>query len=308
MDGPETDSSTKLQPNEMPSVKGLDSSEPAIRRATLKTIMDNLQSRHSSSPFSSTECLQLWRGFFVAIYMHDSRNALSVQNLLREIAGTFSIMASKDDALEKDKTQASEPPASWLEPYHTTFWETITREWATIDSHRMNKYLLLVRFVLRELFKVCLQSNFKPAPNATTNASKSKSKKTKKAKDEEAHDSGRSLKDTEACVKILETVGPLNPSQRKISDGLRLHMLDIWSDELFGALDNLKETHKSGEDGEVDTKSAVGVTPVLLLLRDSLEKVSKSDSGAQRHIRLRAKDAIQSVNEQMEERSLATSA
>lgn len=299
---------------EMPSVKGLDSSEPAIRRSTLKTILENLQSRPSSAPFTSTQCLQLWRGFFVAIYMHDSRNALSVQNLLREVAGTFSIMASKDDELQSSKASStrSEPAVgdeTWLKPFHSAFWETVSREWAGIDSHRMNKYLLLTRFVLRELFTICMRDIFEPKEADTEPKTKTKSKKKSTVTEETARKPTalqRSTKTTEECLEILETVGPLNPSQRRISDGLRLHVLDILNDELFGALGDLEDAHTLAED---DKKAialrAMQLVPLLFMIRTSVEKTTPGDCGAQKHVRLRAKDAVKTMNEQLEERSLS---
>lgn len=298
----------------MPSVKGLDSSEPAIRRSTLKTILENLQSRPSPAPFTSTQCLQLWRGFFVAIYMHDSRNALSVQNLLREVAGTFSIMASKDDELQSSRAISTGPePAvgdeTWLKPFHSAFWETVSREWAGIDSHRMNKYLLLTRFVLRELFTICMRDIFEPKEADTEPKTKTKSKKKSTATEETARKPTalqRSTRTTEECLEILETVGPLNPSQRRISDGLRLHVLDILNDELFGALGDLEDAHTLAED---DKKAialrAMQLVPLLFMIRTSVEKTTPGDCGAQKHVRLRAKDAVKMMNEQLEERSLS---
>lgn len=297
--------SKRTESPEVPSVKGLDSSEPATRRATLKTIVEHLQSRSSAIPLTPTQCLQLWRGFFVAIYMHDSRSPLSVQNLLREIADTFTTVASKDSEIESNDLTTEPSQNAWLEPYHTAFWETVSREWATIDSHRMNKYLLLVRFVLRDLFKICMEGVFAVDDSSMKHSSTSKSKKSRKTEPKEKRDEQKSMQKTEDCVNVLQTVGPLNPSQRKISDGLRLHVLDIWSDELFAALTDLEETYKSNQETSTETEERVArVVPMIHLLSGSVEAIAKSDSGAQRHIRARAKDAIKAVDAQLAERSL----
>lgn len=307
---------------ELPSVKDLASSEPALRRAAMKSIINHLETRSPSKPLSLTECLQLWRGFWVAIYMHDSKNALSVQNLLRDIAHTVAIAAAKDDEAQKPGTGDAEASGSetgqrgWLTTYHTAFHQTMVREWAGIDSHRLNKALLTYRFVMRELFQICFSPLFVVSPG--TNAEKPKDpvpeRKTKKQSSKDAtqkpnlatDESSRreAVSGTTSIVRVLETTGPLNPVDRKIPDGLRLHVLDIWNDELFGALEVFTEQTSSNDDD--DGRSAVvsrrnGVDAALDALEQPLERMAKSDSGAQRHVRVRAKETLQALKGRREE-------
>lgn len=195
--------------------------------------------------------------------MHDSKNALSVQNLLRDIAGTFSTISSKDNDIGKqdsNKETQSSTLCPWLVPYHEAFWETIIREWADIDSHRMNKYLLLVRLVMRELFTVCIEQPEVEAELELTNIR------------------------TKSVLTTLSTIGPLNPIDVKIPNGLRLHILDVWVDELCNALDRL--------DRDEESSTEQTETLVTAFFLDPVKRIAAVDSGAQKFVRLRAKDVI----------------
>lgn len=191
-------------------------------------------------------------------YMHDSKNAISVQNLLKDLAGTFTTLAIQNDYAS-------------LKVYHTAFHETLIREWAGIDSHRMNKYLMLARFVLRNLFLICLgkPGGQKPADDIM---------------------SGQELEITKQILEVLQTIGPMNPSDRKIPDGVRLHFLDIWNDEFFASLAMVE---LSKEDLLSKRKDVVDE------FKEPLVKISKSDSGAQRHIRLKAKEVMVDFDERI---------
>lgn len=277
---------------EVPSVKDLASSEASIRRAAFKRIITHLDARPATSALSKTQCSQLWRGFFVAVYMHDSKNALSVQNLLKEIAGTFSTISSKDDQLARshdDEAQTTNVAQNvWLDSYHGAFHETLVREWSGIDSHRMNKYLLLVRFALRELSTICLRPLLIPnseAPKAQITPKKRATLSTTQAR-----------LDANSIMHLASTVGPLNPVDRRIPDGLRLHVLDVFPDEIFDAASALRNEGHNLSKAELTELEAT-----LDILRLPLEAMSKSDSGAQRHIRIRAKEAVSTFRERQQE-------
>lgn len=309
-DGPTDFKAPENLDAEVLSVKGLDSSEPAVRRSTLKSILGALRSRPTSAPLTPTQCLQLWRGFFVMVYMHDSRNLLSVQNLLREIAGTFALVSAKDTSAGEAVPELDQPSCTfglWLNPYHAAFWEIVQREWTQIDSHRMNKYLLLVRFVLRELFTSCVTLAFEADEIVAKPTSKA-TQKTNLGEDSQATTnttpSSRSVRRTKDCVEVLETAGPLNPSNRKVSDGLRLHVLDVWNDELTGALSDLEASHEPGEDSDFEVSpQAKKLTELLQMFRVPISNISKSDSGAQKHVRMRAKETDKEMDEYLKKRS-----
>ena len=65
-------------------------------------------------------------------------------------------------------------------------------------------------------------------------------------------------------MRILESAGPLNPSDRKIPDGLRLHALDIWTTELFGALTTMQDENDVSEDKDTTSEQRSEDTKVQL--------------------------------------------
>jgi ribosomal RNA-processing protein 1 len=196
--------------------------------------------------------------------MHDSKNALSVQKLTAELAAILRTMDEKDQELADVAATDSQ---SWLENWTTSFWETLCREWASIDQWRMNKVLLLVRFFLREFFRLGL----------TWAASGGSAAELKLSKQ----------------VEILET-WPLSPRERKVPDGLRLHVLDVWADELTGQVKSVQNTLEDDAKEEVDSKkSAVSdaaeklMTPVQKISREALSK----------GVKMRAKEALETFKE-----------
>ena len=89
-------------------------------------------------------------------------------------------------------------------PFLRAFWITISREWTQIEALRLDKYLYLIRQYLNASFRYLSQQSW-----ANT-----------KAVDEHG--------------KILEEI-PLNTGEgdgKRIPNGLRFHVLDVWVDEL----------------------------------------------------------------------------
>lgn len=285
-------------PTALPSVKDLASSESSVRRAALKTILSHLKERPAGSSLSATECLQLWKGFFVAIYMHDSKNAISVQNLLKEIANTFQIFDEKERELYEHGVAGA---STWLEQYHVAFWQTLVKEWAGIDSHRMNKYLLLVRFVTRELATICLRPSFQAAvqdSGAATNG-KTRKRKAKPDSDKEKHDliQGARPDKVQSVTKVLKNDGPLNTKDRKIPDGLRLHVLDLYVTEISSGYSTLAEENADG----AQKPDFATVQEIFTGLKSPVLEMSHSDSGSPRNIRLKAKEALEEFGTKEEE-------
>src|SRR3954465_10386090 len=109
----------------------------------MSTISTHLNTR--TAPLSEIQALQLQKGFFFALYMHDSKSPISVQNLIATLADlTVS-------------TTTPVPPTAVALPLTEAFWTTMPREWTNIDAHRMDKYLLFVRFVVRRVFAGIVQ-------------------------------------------------------------------------------------------------------------------------------------------------------
>jgi len=196
--------------------------------------------------------------------MHDSKSAISVQNLIAEVAGLVKVIAAKDDELSTTSS-GGQDAGVWLDTWTIAFWETISREWVSIDQWRMNKVLLLVRFFLRENFQLLFAA-------LAADGSQSRSKSTEIVTRQ---------------VQVFET-WPLSPRERKVPDGLRLHVLDVWSDELVGQLKAAAE--QSGEDG---VKGALtGVAKAIMV---PVEKISKE--ALSKGVKMRAKEAIKTFQE-----------
>ena len=199
--------------------------------------------------------------------MHDSKSAISVQNLIAELARTVKTIAAKDAELDSPVRDQ----ADWLNTWSTAFWETICREWASIDQWRMNKVLLLVRFFLRETFGVLLTS-------VATDESDSKSKS-----------SGLTAKQ----IQILET-WPLSPRERKVPDGLRLHVLDIWVDELAAQIGAVQAERDQSKESDPDGLKTALIDAAQNLMTP-VDKVSKE--ALSKGVKMRAKDAVKAFHE-----------
>jgi ribosomal RNA-processing protein 1 len=238
------------QTDELPSLKDLASSDARLRRLAFQQISTHISER--STPLTYAQCLQLWRGFFVALYMHDSKSMISVQNFTASLADQFTVFAGKDAENE------CEVRVSQLGMFSEAFWETMAREWSGIDVHRMNKILLLIRLVLRNIFMICV-------PSA-----------------EDGNERSSSIRNTDEQSLILER-WPLSPRERKVPDGLRYHVLDIWVEELEKARCNANsELHD-----ELKTIEQKLMEPVEKLAKDGLTKP----------VRMRAKDTLAAAKE-----------
>ncbi len=199
--------------------------------------------------------------------MHDSKNALSVQRLIADLAGTLRTMNDKDQELSKNSKSINQ---SWLETWATAFWETLSREWASIDQWRMNKVLLLIRFFLREQFALAFSWATKEDP---------------KPKDQVARQ-----------IQILEA-WPLSPRERKVPDGLRLHVLDVWNEELDGQLTAAQKVLDDAEDDD----TAGNMKAILLnTTKELMEPVRKIGREAlSKGVRTRAKEAVKLAEERV---------
>lgn len=133
---------------------------------------------------------------------------------------------ARDLASLVDVLKTTETKIAFLE----AFWKTMAREWNNIDSLRMDKYLYLIRCLVKKGFEVC-----------------------------------RAQKWGEEVLGMYEETlrgegGPLSPRDGKVPGGLKLHVLDVWVDEL----------EKVDEKKEADVGRVM--EPVRKLMKDSLVK------------------------------------
>lgn len=180
--------------------------------------------------------------------------AVPQQNLCAELAGLLGALPSSLD----DKNGGEfEAVTSWL----AAFWEILAREWTAIDVLRLEKFLLLVRRVLGASLEWA-------APTSTA---------THRTKAKEGGN-GRQ----EALLAVLRD-WPLDPAGdlSKMPVGLRLHVLDIWVDEVekAGFLPSPDDDDDNADDDQafltrlralVETQLRSPSKPVRARARESL--------------------------------------
>jgi ribosomal RNA-processing protein 1 len=138
----------------------------------------------------------------------------------------------------------------------------MAREWTNIDAHRMDKYLLLVRTVVRRVFAGIMEDVHGETEEARNVA--------------------------EQQMALLEQF-PLSPRERKVPDGLRYHVLDVYVDELERTIGQGLDEMK--DDGREEAKeTSEDKTRVLERLLLPVETVGKQ--GLSKGVRTRAKEVL----------------
>ncbi|KPI37875.1 uncharacterized protein AB675_3199 [Cyphellophora attinorum] len=264
-------------------LRQLASSEPSLRRFALTQVLTLLNQQN----FTSTELQQIWRALYIALYMHDSKSAVSVQNLARTLAGTLRTVYERDslddEASEDDKGEEPDysddfpQSAAWA----NAFWEELAREWPVIDQWRMNKVLMLVRFWISEGFAIVSEMAGLVSGDW-----------------EEA-----TVDDDLWGNFIADIVALPLEATRKLPDGLRMHVLDVWGDELERINQAGKEDEESGstdaaeeEDHEERRRSLVAMLlmPVreLSIFRNGGSGDGDSVPNMPKNVRVRAKEVL----------------
>lgn len=170
------------------------------------------------------------------------------QNLCTELAGLLSILPTPSD-----------DEGAVVIPFLRAFWATLAREWTAIDVLRMEKYLLLVRRVF--------------------GASLAWVGDGKKGKKEGAWTDARA----DGMLRLLEewpfeSTGDLS----KVPVGLRLHVIDIWVDEV----EKLELLDPDSEDSANDKN---GKVQFLDKIRRIVEVQTKSTC---KPVRMRTKESL----------------
>jgi ribosomal RNA-processing protein 1 len=101
---------------------------------------DNLDSKLDSN------LLKIWKGLFYMLWHSDG--LIAQENLCLDISKLITkiSLGNKNENL------------SFFAKYLKAFFVTMSREWQGIDRYRISKYMLLVRFTLREIF--CLVQGY----------------------------------------------------------------------------------------------------------------------------------------------------
>lgn len=92
--------------------------------------------------FTDNDCLRIWKGLFYSMWMSDK--PLPQENLATNIASLI-------HCFENAKVSVR---------FFSTFLQTMANEWNGIDQWRIDKFMMLVRRVLRELFVELKDNNW----------------------------------------------------------------------------------------------------------------------------------------------------
>lgn len=283
-------STTPQDPAPLPPLTNLASSTPSLRRTALTTLLTHL-TQPTTGPLTSHQLSHIWRALYVALYMHDSKSALSVQDLARTLGSTVRIFYQRDlraresrdpeeqqraDDGDGDGDGEEEEGAEWPQSaaWTTAFWEELSREWVGVDQWRVNKVMMLVRFFVGEGFGVAEELAGLKEGGEGDEVEKSNSS-----------GGGEAWKDY-----IAEVVAVPLERERRVPDGLRMHVLDVWGDEA--------ERVAGGED--VDEEGPEEATKakrreILEMLLAPVGEVARFRDGEvnlPKNVRTRAKDVL----------------
>lgn len=93
-----------------------------------------------NTEFTDKDCLRIWKGLFYSMWMSDK--PIPQENLANKIAGLLSSFDQFEASLQ----------------FFGAFLKTMAQEWNGIDQWRIDKFMMLVRKVTREVLRV-LQTN-----------------------------------------------------------------------------------------------------------------------------------------------------
>lgn len=204
----------------------------------------------ASESLKPTDHAKLWQGLYYGMWKCD--RPTTQQDLSAKLAGLVEVVP--DAAVGR-----------WL----SGFWETMGRQWTSIDALRMDKFLLLVRRVLAAGLAWVVAALPTPADDENNGKPESKTRRKKGV--------GR-----ERIEALLENFAqwPLDTEDdlSRVPVGLRLHILDIWVDEAERV--GLLDVEKTGEAGRqfldrlgllVEAVARSTCKPVRLRAKESLE-------------------------------------
>ncbi|KAI1183740.1 nucleolar protein,Nop52-domain-containing protein [Nemania serpens] len=243
----------------MPFIRNLASSDRKTRTAALESLRTFLSASAAASRLSPLDDLKLWKGLYYSLWMCD--RPVPQQNLCAELAALLDVL-----------------PDGAVAPWLAAFWETLGREWTSIDVLRLEKFLLLVRRVLGAALAWACDALPEVTDTDTDTDSREEGDEEEEQTTGETKTHRRSRQRIDALLENL-AAWPLETGDNlsRVPVGLRLHVLDIWVDEVekLGLLD----ATKTGEAGR----------RFLDRLRLLVEAQTRSTC---KPVRMRAKEAL----------------
>lgn len=115
-------------------VKRLASNDDKVRDQALESLKKFLGAKNLTK-LLLLEHDKLWRGLFFAMWYCDK--PIPQQRLAEDLGQLFSEVVFKTSVM----------------PFYHAFWDIMIKEWPLIDKWRVDKYLMLIRRVVRHMFK-----------------------------------------------------------------------------------------------------------------------------------------------------------
>ncbi|GMM31209.1 Rrp1 protein [Martiniozyma asiatica (nom. inval.)] len=162
-------------------VKQLASNKRTVRDNALATLKKYLSSREKSKPLTTLELLKLWKGLYFTMWFSD--RPLPQQRLANNLASLFSDCVVDEQFLN----------------FVEAFWTIMNRQWRELDKWRVDKFYMLMRYVIRECFVKLQKDNWEE-------------------------------KQVDLYLQVL--MGTILSDDSKYPIALQYHVIDVWVDEL----------------------------------------------------------------------------
>lgn len=209
-----TKSNTNIQ--QSPFVKQLAANDRPTRDKAVASLQSYLS---TSRTFTKIDMLKLWKGLFYCMWHSDRpRPQQALASTLASLLLTI--------------------PAHNHIAFTNALWNTISREWTSIDALRMDKYLLLVRRSMGTSFRRLSAYSW----------------------------------DTESIQDLLNAMACALDPRVKIAGGLKLHLADVWVDELEKVWDTSPPSSSAGKGRVLELL----MSPWVVVLEEGLQKSWKT--------------------------------
>lgn len=168
-------------------LKNLASNNEEVREKAVAVVSQLVASKRKLESF---QLQKLWKGLWYTMWHSDT--PLVQQTLARDLAALINKVAAKN-----------------VDAFVEAFWTIAIREWSTLDRYRINKFYMLVRFVINAEFT-------------------------------RLQDSGWNADQVALFANNLvgHVSGPLSYANSKTPHSLRLHLIDIYIDELAKVIES----------------------------------------------------------------------
>ncbi len=191
-------------------VRQLASNKRTVRENALSTLKKFLSSPEKAKKMSKSELIKLWKGLFYTMWFCDKPRPQ--QRLANELAKLFS------ESIYEGQ----------FDNFVESYWTIMIKEWRELDKWRLDKFLMLMRYVVRECFVRLQQSEW-------------------------------DLKKIDEYFSVLTEV--VLKDENKIPRAITYHIIDIWVDELERVIfgedeeeDNEEDSDEDDEDKEAPTE------------------------------------------------------